>query len=533
MAANSYQPINLSTYQPIRFGTDGWRGIIAEDFTFENVKIVAQAFSDYLHQTSDFGHRTSVVIGYDTRFLSDKFAEIFARVLLANGIKTKLTASIVSTPLLSFTVKNYGFDWGVMFSASHNPGKYNGIKFRASYGGPVSVEVTRQIENYLARERVEHRAQTYFDDKATVEKAHPLKDYFAYLRSRIDFNTLKRLKAKIVVDPLYGCAQGYLEEILKDTKISVIAIHNYPDPLFGGLQPEQVEHNLGELKKKVKEERAFLGFAFDGDADRLAVVDEKGRYLTPHYIFPLLLYYLVKERGLKGKVVQTVSLGYLSKRIAQKYGLLFEEVPVGFKYVSQRMLEENVLIGGEESGGYGFGKLTTLNQSKGGFTPLLCPKKSSSSEISFGNLVSTSNKGAGLKGWLPERDGILSALLFLEMLASLKKKTSQLTQSLTKEFGHSYFLRKDYTLSMPINKGEFVNKILPLIPEKILNTKVKEVYTFDGIKIIFSDDSWLLLRPSGTEPLFRSYAETDSLEKTKKLLVFGKKLVYNLSAGSR
>jgi len=482
----------------IRFGTDGWRGVIAEDFTFENVKIVAQALADYLRTFNVQRSTFTVVVGYDTRFLSDKFAEIFVRVLLANGVKAKLTAETVSTPLLSFTVKNYNFDWGVMFSASHNPAKYNGIKFRASYGGPISVEITKEIESYLGKN------PPLFDNKTVIEKIYPLKDYFAYLRSRIDFDLLKKFKARVIVDPLYGCATGYLEEILRNMQILVHTIHNRRDPLFGGLQPEQVEHSLVELKKKVKEEKALLGVAFDGDADRLGVVTEKGEYLTPHQVFPLLLDYLVEEKNLIGKVVQTVSLGYLSKRIAQKYNLPFEEVPVGFKYITEKMLGGDVLVGGEESGGYGF--------------------------------TQPFRGRAGFKDWLPERDGVLSGLLFLEMLAYTRKKSSELVRRLEKNYGKSFFLREDLKLSevLKIEKDEFGEKVITFVKRNIPSGwQLKEIITIDGIKIIFSNDSWLLLRPSGTEPLFRLYAETDSLERTKKLLAFGKKLVYNLSAGSR
>jgi phosphomannomutase len=488
MAVNPNHPIRQSPNHLIKFGTDGWRGIIAEDFTFENVKIVAQALTDYLIQPSAISHQPSVVVGYDTRFLSDKFAEVFAKVLLANGVKAKLTAGVVSTPALSFTVKNYNFDFGVMFSASHNPAKYDGIKFRASYGGPASVEVSKKIESYLGQN------SPRFNEKVTVEKIDPLKGYLAYLRSRIDFDLLKKLRAKIVLDPLYGCGSGYLEEILKNVVrcpyIVIRSIHSERDPLFGGLQPEQVEHNLGELKKVVKKEKAFLGLAFDGDADRLGVVTDKGQYLTPHQVFPLLLDYLAKEKGWSGKVVQTVSLGYLSKRIAQKYGLPFEEVPVGFKYITEKMLKEDILIGGEESGGYGF------------------------------------------RGGLPERDGVLSGLLFLEMLAYTKKKPSELVVKLEKNFGKSYFLREDLRLAEDSKIQRFkdlkINELMNLTIWKSANLKISKILTIDGIKIIFSDDSWLLLRPSGTEPLFRLYAETASVEKTKKLLAFAKKMIYNV-----
>ncbi len=498
----------------IKFGTDGWRGVIAEDFTFKNVKMVAQALADYLLsdyklQIADY-RLPSVIVGYDTRFLSEKFAETFVRVLLANGIKAKLTTNIVSTPLLSFAAKKYGFNWGVMLSASHNPGKYNGIKFRGPYGGPVNTEVTKRIENYLGKK------SPHFCAHREIKGIRPLNDYFAYLRSRVNFDLLKKSRIRIIVDPLYGCAAGYLEEILKTTGISLISIHSYRDPLFGGLQPEQVEHNLRELKNTVRKNKALVGLAFDGDADRLGVVTDEGKYLTPHQVFPLLLNYLVKEKRLTGKVIQAVSLGYLSKRIAEKNNLPFEEVPVGFKHITEKMLKEDILLGGEESGGYGFGKLANRSQSKKEPTRL--------SDI---------RRTIGFSDGLPERDGVLSGLLFLEMLSSTKQKPSQLVASLEKYFGKSYFLREDLRLVKNSKilkfKDSKIPKLLNLQIFKSSNLKISKILTIDGIKIVLSDDSWLLLRPSGTEPIFRIYAESPTIKKRNKLLAFAKKIIYNFN----
>ncbi|MFA5779122.1 MAG: phosphoglucomutase/phosphomannomutase family protein [Elusimicrobiota bacterium] len=472
----------------IKFGTDGWRGIIAKDFTFKNVGIAAQAIADYI-KTADRAERTedrgqklrsmhstlrSVVIGYDNRFLSEKFALHTAKVFSANGISAAVSESAATSPAVSLYCKKNDC-LGIMITASHNPPVWNGLKIKLQYGGSVSEKIIDTISGFLYKNEVK-----ITDDEIKI--ADIINDYKKYLKSLVKLNSASKLK--ITIDSMHGSGAGILEQILKNEK-HIVAMHNNRDPLFSGINPEPIEKNLTELKKTVLKNRSAVGFAFDGDADRLGVIDDKGRYLSPHIVFPLILLYLLEGRKIKGKgkVVQAISLGYLSERIAKKFGLPFEEVSVGFKYICEKMLAENVMLGGEESGGYGW------------------------------------------RGGIPERDGILNALLITEMLSKTKKKLSELVDDLQKRFGKSYYKRIDIKLKQPVDKDEFTNHVKNFISKK---KGIKEVRTYDGIKIIFENDNWLLLRPSGTEPVLRTYSETDSIAKTNKLLDFAKKICFNI-----
>jgi len=468
----------------IKFGTDGWRGIIAKDFTFDNVKIVAQAIADYLKQETAKKRQEEVVIGYDNRFLAEKYASLIAEVLSANGVKVILSNRSVPAPCVSFAIVDRGCDGGIMVTASHNPPEFCGIKFKAPYGGPATEEITKKIEKNLYRKKIPDQV-----NPELIIESNFIPSYLARLKSLVDFDLIRDAKLKIVADPMYGVGDSYIEELLKDTSCNVLTLNARRDPLFGGLNPEPIDENLGELKKKVRETRTDIGLATDGDADRIGVVDDEGKYLTPHQVFPLLLLYLVREKECAGKVVQTISLGYLSERIAKKHNLEFQEVPVGFKYVSDLMLRENILIGGEESGGYGY------------------------------------------QGYIPERDGILSSLFFVEMLAKTKKKISMLLKEMEAEFGKSFYRRVDLELAGTrwegLSKSEFARELHKRAPKKLLNIPLKEIKTYDGIEYILEDDSWLLLRPSGTEPVLRVYVETDEPEKTQKMLAIGKEILYN------
>ena len=470
----------------VKFGTDGWRGIIAKDFTFENVGIVAQALADYINAGSRqqaVGSRKAislhstpyalypvVIVGYDYRFLSEKFALKVARVLIGSGVKAAVSKTAVTSPSISLYCKQNNA-YGIMITASHNPPDWNGIKIKLQYGGSVSEKVINDVSSFLGKGVVKNYS-------GEIPRKDVLPAYKKYLKSLINIKTAPRLK--IVVDPMNGSGCGIFESLLENNVFSVRSIR---DPLFSGFNPEPIEQNLGILKKEILKVKAAVGFAFDGDADRLGLVDDRGRYLPPHIVFPLILLYLVESKKLKGKVVQAISLGYLSERIAKKYSLPFEEVPVGFKYICQKMLEGDVLLGGEESGGYGW------------------------------------------KGTIPERDGILNALLIYEMLSKTGKKLSFLVEDMQKRFGKSSFLRRDIKLSAPVNKDDFTEFVRNHI--KSLR-KVREVRTYDGIKIIFADDRWLLMRPSGTEPVLRTYSETPSLKDTQGLLDFAEKICFNL-----
>lgn len=460
----------------IKFGTDGWRAVIAEDFTFANVRRVAGAVANYL--TTKVRKNPLVTIGYDTRFHSKAFAETTAEVLANAGCSVVMYDTFCSTPAVSYSVKLKQADGGVMISASHNPAEFNGFKFKTADACSAPETVTKQFEDYLSS--FEEPATAAQKGSISTEKMTP--HYLKFLKNYIDFKAIKNKNFKIVVDPMHGAGTGYIDQILKGTKIRQITIHQKPDPFFGGLHPEPIEKYLADLKKAVKQSSANVGLATDGDADRIGVVDDNGRYLPPHHVFPLLLYYLCKYKGKKGKVVQTISLGYLSERIARDYNLPWQETPVGFKYIADRIMNEKVLLGGEESGGYGFGD------------------------------------------YLPERDGVLNSLMFIEMIAVTGKPVSALLDEIQKKYGKSVFLRTDF-VNPGIPKDELVAKLKASAPSAINGLKVKEVKDYDGIEFVLEDDSWLLLRPSGTEPKIRVYSETESAVKTKALLAWGDKAV--------
>jgi len=462
----------------IKFGTDGWRGVMAREFTMDNVRRAAQAIADYLKEeaTKPRSQRKPflagpVIIGYDRRFASDLFAREVAQVMQGNKFKTILSSEVFPTPALSYLTKKLKGP-GIMVTASHNPAAYNGIKIKMD-GRAAQEDVTAAVESWL-------------------DKTHPTKSggfaeksfrdvYLSYLKSRVNVAAIKsRLKRTVVVDYLYGAGGGLLEELLKSKKIT--AIHAERDPLFGGLHPEPVETYLKDLKEAVKREKALIGIALDGDADRVGVVDENGKYYTPCQVFPMLIEYLVEKKKLRGKIVQSVSMGYLSKRQAKAYGLEFEELPVGFKHVAERIASGEAAFGGEESGGYAW------------------------------------------KGGIAERDGLLTGLLLLEMCLTLKKTPSQILSGIEAKHGRSFFKRMDLRLNKPVpDKAAYAAKIAKKLPKKITGLEIQELVQIDGLKIILAGDNWILIRPSGTEPLLRIYAESDSPQKTQDMLDLARK----------
>lgn len=457
-----------SSQKLIRFGTDGWRAVISEDFTFDNVRKVASSINAYALKKSK---KPVIAIGYDTRFLSKDFAKSIANVLSRGGCEVILSDSFVSTPCLSLNTFARKASLGIMISASHNPSEYNGIKIKISEGCSAPESLTKEVESNISAGMVERSG-------GSTKEEDFVGRYLARVISEVDIKSIKQSNIKLVVDPMHGAGIGYVKRALKATRANCIQIHSNADPLFGGIDPEPVERNLSALKNEVVKTKAACGLATDGDADRIGVVDEKGRYLSPHQVFPLLLHYLCKCKGLKGKVVQTISLGYVSERIARDFNLEFEEVPVGFKYIAEKILKENIVIGGEESGGYGYGS------------------------------------------FIPERDGVLNSLVIVEMLAKTKKKLSVLLSETEKEYGKSRFLRADFK-NPGIPKDEFVKTLKSSAPDKIAGLKVKQIKDYDGIEFVLEDDSWLLMRPSGTEPIIRVYSETPEIEKTKRLIAWG------------
>jgi phosphomannomutase len=459
----------------IKFGTDGWRGVMAREFTFDNVRRVAQAIAEYLKAENAKGRKkSSVVIGYDRRFQSDVYAHEIAQILGANNLTTTLADEVLPTPALSYLSKKHKA-LAVMVTASHNPAPYNGIKIKIE-GRAATESVTQAVEEFI------DRANPMRNDDKPQRKSFR-KEYLQYIRQQINPGSFAgKLKKKVVIDYLYGASGGLMAEFIKGPKL--VEIHSNRDPLFGGLNPEPIEANLAELKERVVKEKALIGIALDGDGDRVAIVDDKGRYLTPCQIFPMIIEYLVSMRKVKGKIVQSVSMGYLAERVANAYGLEFEQLPVGFKHVAEQIGLGQAAIGGEESGGYAW------------------------------------------KGAIPERDGLLTGLLFLEMCAKTKKTPSQLWELIEKKYGKSCFKRVDYTVSRAVaDKTVFVNKVRRKVTKKVAGVPVKEILDIDGAKVILENGHWVLVRPSGTEPLVRCYAESDSPKTTQLLLEAGAKWV--------
>jgi phosphomannomutase len=460
----------------ITFGTDGFRGIVSRDFTYDAVRKIAQGLADYIaYKNMRVAEKPSVFIGFDRRFMSDRFAAAAADVLTANGVVCVVSDGPLPTPAVSYlTVSKFGL--GMVITASHNRYFYNGVKIKQN-GRSAPPSVTAELENYISK-AVPMRGSAVPAPRRSFKK-----NYADYLGSKVNISkVLSKLPGPVVVDFMYGAGAEVAAEAFRSK--NVIRIRAASDPLFGGIAPEPVEKNLAELVDTVKKKKAVMGIALDGDADRFALVSDKGVYMTPCQIAPMLLDYLLKRGVLKGKVAQSVSMGYLTRRITKAAGLQFEETPVGFKYISEKMISEDVAFGAEESGGYAW------------------------------------------KGNIPERDGVLTALMFMEMAVKTGKTVSGIYGDIEARYGKSVFVRRDVELLKAIpNKHSFAVKLKKKLPKTILGRKVLETNTIDGLKIILEDDCWLLMRPSGTEPLLRTYAETESQDSTKKFLEFAAKLM--------
>jgi len=462
----------------IHFGTDGWRGFIADDFTFSNLSRVSHAATAVFKSNSTLGTIPRIFIGYDRRFLSPQFAAFVAKEFTGQGLEVTLSQTAITTPAVSYIVKHRHFDWGISITASHNPALFNGFKVKDRHGRSAPPEITTAIEKALP---ISIPISSPQQDPENTLNIHS--SYVSYLKSHFKVSKSSTLKKSIVLDHLYGVASGIPEAVIGNF-FKIASLHAEHDPLFGGLHPEPIANYVTALQKTVRQTRALVGFAYDGDADRLGVVDDTGTYLTPHQVFPLITLYGIEQRHWKGKIVQSVSMGVLGERIAKAFGMPYEDVPVGFKHIANRILKEPVLAGGEESGGYAF------------------------------------------YGGLPERDGILNSLLFLEMLHVTQEKPSVLVKSMEKRFGKVCFHRVDVHLKKSIpNQRDFLQQMQNQIPNHICGKSIERVNTLDGLKIHFSNGSWLLLRPSGTEPLLRTYAESESWKQTHSLLKWAEQWV--------
>ncbi|MFQ6014093.1 MAG: phosphoglucomutase/phosphomannomutase family protein [Anaerolineae bacterium] len=469
----------------IKFGTDGWRAVISDEFTFANVRHVAQAIADFLLEEG--GGRTGVVVGFDTRFLSDRYAIEVARVLAGNGIAVHLSKADCPTAALSYAVKALDAAGGVMITASHNPPRYNGIKCKAYYGGPAMPEMTKQMEAHLVANLEQGReSQTVEYEQAladgSIVRFDLLPGYLDHVRSLIDLERIAHFAPQVVVDPIYGAGRGYIKQFLEEAGLEVTEIHNEMNPGFGGLYPEPIARNLGDLIATVTGSGCDIGLATDGDADRIGAVDAQGNFIDPHRIFTLVLRHLVEERHQRGDVVKTVSTTKMVDILCLKYGLRLHETPVGFSYICDLMLHNDVLIGGEESG------------------------------------------GITIRGHIPEGDGILMGLLLLEVMATHELPIHVIIRQLMDEIGYFHFGRHDLE-TKPFNKAELVASLMAHVPASAAGLSVVDVRDNDGVKYLLEDESWLLIRPSGTEPVLRIYAEARSREGVGQLLEQGAGLV--------
>jgi phosphomannomutase len=485
----------MSAPVQIKFGTDGWRAVIAREFTFVNVERVAQAFADYLSatvqqvadkQTAAGASIESVskgagvvqpfvVVGYDRRFLSEKFAQRSAEVMAGNGFKFALFAEAQPTPLISWAVKDLAASGGIVITASHNPANFNGFKIKAPWGGSASPETTTAVEKLV--DKTPPKRQSISDDGQELLKP-AIKSYHEQINSYIDLDRIRKAKGHVVIDAMHGSGGLWVQSFLNGGKLEVETIRDFRDPMFGGVNPEPIDQNLGPLKARVLETGALVGLATDGDADRVGAVDERGQTMTMHDVVPLLLLHLARKRKMTGRVAMTVSQSVLTRRIADAMGLKLYETPIGFKYIADLMLKEDILVGAEESG------------------------------------------GIGVKGHIPERDGILNSLLFLEAVVASGKRPSEMLAELHKEFGEFRFGRRD--LHMDVSKGqELVAQLAEQPPSELAGYKISGVNTMDGTKLLFDDESWLLFRQSGTEPVLRVYSEATSVSKMNSLLSAG------------
>jgi phosphomannomutase len=480
---------------PIHFGTDGWRAVISDTFTFHNLRLVGQAIADAVGSEHWMNGKTTaenidshkMVVGFDTRFLSDRYAADIARVLAANGYKVLLSQSDAPTPVISFTVRHQGAIGGVMITASHNAPRYNGVKLKAAYGGSALPEQCRRVEVYLNDNEARGRGPNQMDfDQARqaglIQRINPLPAYYDHLRTLINFDLIAENPQRIVVDSMYGSGRGVIKGILQGTGCEVQEIRAELNPGFGGVHPEPISRYLGALASAISTGMGDMGLVTDGDADRIGAMDGRGNFVDPHKIMALSLRYLVEKRGWRGPVIRTVSTTSMIDRLAEHYGLPMHETPVGFNHIADYMLQGDVLIGGEESGG-----------------------------ISF-------------RGHIPEGDGILMGLLLLEIVATSGKTLYELVEDLLEEVGPAFYQRTDLRLRHPVSKEAMGRSLVQDAPTEIGGEKVASISTVDGVKYMIADGSWLLIRPSGTEPVLRVYAEGRTQQMVQDLLGYGEQV---------
>ena len=456
----------------IKFGTDGWRGVIAEDFTYENVRKVAHAIARYVVRNERPG--AGVIVGYDTRFGSERFGRVAAESLSAAGIPVFLAQEACPTPAVSLLVRQRAAAGGIQITASHNPYRWSGVKFKASYGSSASPAIVSQIEKELALV-LRDGVPTLPTQPELIHSLDVRTPYLETLAGLVDWDRLRAAKFRFLIDPMHGAGRGLLLELLRRHGIEAAEIRGNRDPLFGGVNPEPIEPHVEALRQAIRAGGYDAGFALDGDADRIGAMDPDGTFITPHQIFSILFWHLAGTRKLTGDVAKSFSVTKMIDKIAARLGRKVWETPVGFKYICERMLQSNIVLGGEESG------------------------------------------GIGTKLYLPERDATVSALLLAEVMAWHGKKLGELVGMLHREFGEHHYGRVDLTLADGQKEKALEYFTSPKLTS-FLDWGVVRREDLDGVKLYLGDIGWAMVRASGTEPMLRAYAEATRPETTRRIL---------------
>jgi phosphoglucomutase len=457
----------------IRFGTSGWRAIIADEFTYQNVRLVTEAICSYLKESSnDSGQR--LIVGHDTRFMGEKFAQVAAEIAERKGFRVLLCNAPTPTPTISHAIINQGAVGGLNFTASHNPPEYQGIKFSTADGAPALPEITKRIEALITEAVPASDAAG-----GSIEDFDARPDYLDDLKTKIDFAAIAAAEGKFAYDALWGTGRGYLDKILRDHGLSVETIHDWRDVTFGGKSPEPSEKQVGELMEKVKSENLTLGLATDGDGDRFGIIDGNGEFIQPNHLIAVLTDYLAESRGWMLGVARSVATSHLVDRVAESRGLKLYETPVGFKFIGELINKDEIILGGEESA------------------------------------------GLSIRGHYPEKDGILACLLAVEAVTVRKKSLTEQLNEIYERVGKLESGRIGVKLNPEI--AEKLKEKLSQEPSEIDGRKVEKINRMDGVKFIFADGSWMLMRPSGTEPLVRIYAESEDAKDLEVLLEQGRR----------
>jgi phosphomannomutase len=466
----------------IRFGTDGWRGVIADDVTFANIRLVARAIARRVQAEAGEGAIPHLLVGHDTRFLSREFAQAAAEAMAGEGIRVSLTSGFAPTPAFSYAVVRLETSGAVVITASHNPPEYSGVKFKGSFGGSAPVAFTRGVEEEIRRLQAEISNFQFPISNFEIGTFDAREPWLDRLGELVDLERIGRSGMRVALDVMYGAGQGLLAERLRRAGCAIQELHAEVNPAFGGLHPEPIPRYMGSLLDLVKGWEGSgprVGFAFDGDSDRLAPVDEAGNVITPHQTLALLVRHMVKQRGERGTVVKSVNIGHMVDAEAEALGLPLVVTPVGFKYIAEGMQRHNALVGGEESGGF------------------------------------------AVRGHIPERDPGLISLLLLECMAVSGKSLGALVREMEAQHGPHRYGRVDLRLPSLEERDRVVGSVAGSPPNRLLSLPVCHVETMDGVKVVRADHSWVMLRASGTEPLLRIYAEAPTQDEVDSLLEWG------------